>query len=452
MALIAIVGKPNTGKSTLFNRIAGKRKAVESKIPGTTRDRIFFDYQGDKLEMTFVDTGGISFGDADFENEIKKQAEIAIADADIILFSIDSKEGCTVADQEVAQILRKKVDKNKIFLVATKADKPLLEEEKIEFLSLGFDEENTFFVSAFHNVGIKKLLNKIEKNLLKRGFTPPEKKEKTTEATLALIGKPNTGKSSLVNAFLNEEKLIVSNIPGTTIDSVDFNIAFENKNYTIIDTAGIRKRKKIKKGIESFSILRSFEALKRADIALLVIDATEGATHQEQAIINEVLQSKTGLIIVVNKWDQKEGGKFATEEDKEEARKRMLAQLRHKFAFISWASVVFVSAKERKNLTRIFLLADEIQKERQKKIPTPVLNQFLEEIMSRYSLKGRGRGGKRVSNIKFCKQVGVSPPHFVFFLNNPEAIHFSSKRYIENRLRETFGFVGTPVVLEFKQK
>ncbi|MCT4591955.1 MAG: ribosome biogenesis GTPase Der [Candidatus Gracilibacteria bacterium] len=444
MALVAIVGKPNVGKSSLFNRVIGRRKAIESDEAGTTRDLIFEIYQGKQLEIDLVDTGGISFEEGkNFEHDIKKQAEIAINGADTILFCVDVKDGVSQSDFEVANFLRRKTDPEKVFLIATKADFGIDDNQLAEIYSLGFDGEKIFTVSAAHNKGIKKMISSIEKNFLDRGF---QDKQRDSEkgVQIALLGKPNAGKSSLLNAFLREEKLIVSDIPGTTIDNVDFEIKHEGEVFTMIDTAGIRRRKKSEKGLETLSVLKSISALDRSDVALLLIDSQLGATHQDQVILNYILKKKTGVIIVVNKWDEDEGGRFdATEDEKEDARKAFLRHLQSKFGFAKWASVVFVSAKTKKNVTKIFELAKNIYEERQKKIKTNILNQFLREACSKYSFPIK---------ITFVQQVDICPPKFLFYCNNPDDMHFSAKRYMENRLRDAFGFNGTPIVMEFKQK
>lgn len=451
MPLVAIVGKANVGKSTLFNRIAGERRAVESPTPGTTRDRVFASYQGKELEITFVDTGGISFGKGTFDQEIIKQAEIAVSDADLILFCLDLKDELSEADKEVAHFLRRKTAKEKVFLVGTKADKPPTTDKLAEFYALGFAEAEMFFVSAIHNAGVGDLLRAVEANLLRRGFTPKTKTEDQKEIALALLGRPNVGKSSLVNSFLQSDQLIVSDIPGTTIDSVDYEVKHEGQTFRLIDTAGVRRRKNREKGIEEFSALRSFKALERANIALLLIDAERGAVHQDQAILEQILEKKTGVIIVVNKWDEEAGGRFAQSEDeKEAARDAFLHHLQAKFSFAPWISVVFVSAVTRKNITKIFTVAQEIHAARHQRIKTAVLNDFLAEVLAKYSLKARGNG--LPPKVKFCQQVDTNPPHFLFFTNKPDDVHFSSRRYLENRLRETFGFNGTPIVIEFRQK
>lgn len=452
-AVVAIVGKPNVGKSTLFNRIVRKRLAIESKVSGTTRDRISAQYTGKNLNITFVDTGGITFDKTldNIEQEVQKQSNMALNEADLILFCVDTKTLPTQLDYEIAQNLRKKSKEKRlpIFFVGTKCDRVLDDSEKANYYDFGFDENETFFISAFHNFAVDNLLNAVEEKLTSLGFTQTEKCD-DDKISIAILGKPNSGKSSLVNAFLNENKLIVSDIPGTTRDSVNFEVKFHEKMFELIDTAGIRRRSNRERGIEEYSVMRSLKALENADVAVLLIDSTEGASHQDQIIMSQIIEAKTGLIIAVNKWDEQKNGRFALSEDeKEEARDKFINHLRSKFPFVPWAPVVFVSALEKRNLTKIFELSEKIKEERKKEIPTPLMNQFLQELFMKHPLRGKGNITPKV---KFGRQKDINPPHFLFFINDPDCVHFSSRRFLENKLRSTFGFEGTSIVLEFRQK
>ena len=450
MPSVAIIGKTNVGKSTLFNRFLKSRKAIESEVAGTTRDKIFGEVKGKKLTMTFIDTGGIMKAENEIEEKIYHQALLAIEEADLILFCVSFKEGLSWEDKEVFTLLRKKNKTQKpIFLVVTKCDRPLNDSEKIEFLTFPVKEEEIFFVSALTKFGLEYLQEKIEQNLLQRGFSNSLSKNQK-KIYLTILGKPNVGKSSLINSILKQEKLIVSDMAGTTIDCIDSEVKFQKKDFVLIDTAGIRRSKSIQRGIEYFSVLRSLRSLQRSDIALFLIDPLEGISRQDQFILRQILEQKKGLILAINKWDQYKNGRFFKQEDsKEEARKKFLGHLREKLPFIPWAPVIFVSAQEKKNLNKIFSLAEEIAEVRQKRIKTSIFNDFLQEILSKHSLKGRIK--KTNPKVKFGTQVSVCPPHFIIFSSEGDNIHFSSKRFIENQLRQTFDFTGTGIILEFRQ-
>ncbi|MDF2379009.1 MAG: ribosome biogenesis GTPase Der [Candidatus Gracilibacteria bacterium] len=434
LPLVAIIGKPNVGKSTLFNRFAGFRKAVVSPTPGTTRDRHYAQIKADK-PFFMIDTGGIESKSAGvIEDNIVAQAQMAIEEADLILFLIDAKEGVTSEDQHVADLLRK--CGKKIILIASKCDSQ--QENVIEMLRFGFGEP--IMVSAIHLLGMPELEDTIESYIEK--VEEPEAEEKKNETLkLAIMGRPNMGKSSLINSLLGKEKLIVSDIAGTTIDSTDIDFEFEDEKFTLVDTAGIRRRGKIEKGIEKYSFLRSLRAAEKADVCVLMIDGSEGITSQDQHIASYMLDYYPGVILAVNKLDLMEKGS--------EARDEFAHQMMHKFEFMPWAPVVFISAKNGKNIEQILKLASEIKKARYKRIETSKINKWIEKTMIKHMPTGTGR---KIPKLFYISQVDVDPPHFVMQVNKKEYFHFSYMRYLENQLRDTFGFEGTAIKFHMRNK
>jgi GTP-binding protein len=432
LPLVAIIGKPNVGKSTLFNRFVGYRKAIVSPTPGTTRDRHYAQIEG-KKPFLLVDTGGIeSKSEGVIEENIVAQAKMAIAEADLIIFMIDAKESITSEDQFVAQLLRK--SGKKMILVASKCDSGL--EDFTEFLELGFGFPVA--TSATHNIGTDDLEKEIYKHIPKVKI---EKNTDTESIRLAILGRPNVGKSSLINKLLGSDQLIVSEIQGTTIDSTDIDLEYEDRVYTLVDTAGIRRRGKIEKGIEKYSFLRSLGASEKSDICALLIDGKEGVTSQDQHVAEYILRTYSGLILVVNKLDLMESG--------EEERMKFLSYLKLKFDFVPWVPVVFVSAKTGKNVEKILDLAHEIQSNRLKRVETGKLNNWLEKVVMKHTPTGTGR---KVPKLFYMTQVDIKPPHFVIFVNSEEYFHFSYKRYLENQLRDSFDFTGTAVKIEMRSK
>lgn len=445
LPVVAIVGQPNTGKSSLFNRLINKRYAITAKEAGTTRDRIYHTVEGDGLDYILVDTGGISLDASHhtLDEDIKKQVDLAVQEADIILFTIDSKhEEISSSDYFIADNLRRaQTKKKKVIPVLTKCDhgEDLTGFHQIYEFGLGEPEQ----VSAAHKYGISQLGERIEAQLSQLGFKREEKAEDKDGQIpqIAVVGRPNVGKSSLVNAMLNEDKLVVSDMPGTTVDTTDSMITYEGQKFNFIDTAGMRRRGKIETGIEKFSVIRSMQAIYRSDVSLLLIDAEEGVSKQDQHIAGEIVDQRKGLIIIVNKWDLMEPG--------EEDRKRFMLELKRKFPFVPWAVPVFVSAKNKKGITKMFPYILEIIKERHKRISTGLLNGFLRKIMSAHLPSGTSN---IIPKIYYISQVDVNPPHFVIFVNTKKAFHFSYYRYLENRIREEFGFNGTAIRIEFKEK
>jgi len=436
--IIAIVGRPNVGKSTLFNRLIGKRLAIISKESGTTRDRIYQNIELNDFPVTLIDTGGLSTeAKENFENDIKSQAKIAVNEADLIYFIIDTAEQLTIDDYSASDLLRK--SNKEVILIANKFDSNEARNMFPELYSLGFGDP--IGVSSIHNIGIDELKNTTVKILKKLKFKPVKGlKKKDNNIKLCLLGKPNVGKSSLVNALLGENRVIVSDIPGTTRDSLDINIKYNDKDFVLVDTAGLRRRGHIERGIEKFSSLRVFHSLDSSDIALLMLDFSEGITKQDMHIAEFILDAKKGLILLINKSDLAED-----EEDK----LKFLAKLKGKFDFLPWAPVVFISALRKKNISKIFDLAVQIMLERNKRIPTGELNNFIKKITAKHIPSGT----KRIrAKILYVSQTSINPPEFVFFVNDASALHFSYKRYLENELRKQYQFAGTAINFVFRSR
>lgn len=445
--IVTIVGRPNSGKSSLFNRILGARIAITSPEEGTTRDRLFQRVEDPDLDFFLVDTSGLKVGkgETNIENDMRLQAELAIEEADLILFVVEAKNPLTTQDLHVAQLLRKVAGKKSIFLVANKCDQPLNEGELADLYQLGLG--NPLQISALHKWGIKELKKEMIRTLKKRHFTTKESslyEVQEKSPLIALVGKPNTGKSSLINALCKENRAIVSDVPGTTRDATDTFIHHQGKIYHFIDTAGLRRKSKRDKGIEYFSMLRAFAAIERSDIALLVLDASGPVTDQDQQIAREIIQAGKGLILLANKWDLKKGT------EKEEVRRNLyILELQRHFAFTSWAPVIFTSAVTKENLNHIFEQIEEVQKERERQIKTGPLNSFVRKITAEHKLTGT----KRIPpKIFYLTQVGTQPPAFKVFVNKKNYFHFSSMRYIENRMREHFGFRGTPLQFFYQDR
>jgi GTP-binding protein len=448
--IITIVGRPNVGKSTLFNKIIGSRVAITTEESGTTRDRLFHKVTHPVLDFFLVDTGGLEFGkgESTIENDMRLQSQVAMEEGDLVLFVVDSKSGPQGEDFKVAELLRKTV-KKPVFLVVNKCDAFLSEAQLAELYALGLGEPRQ--VSALHKTGIDRLTDEIVQTLKERHFITKEDKnyskmvkweEKHTQ--VALAGKPNVGKSSLINAILNKDKLIVSPIPGTTRDSTDSLIKHKDKEYNFIDTAGLKRPGKTGTGVEHFSALRSMASIERADVALLILDSSQPVSHQDQAIASYILEAGKGLVIVANKFDIK------GDEEKDEKRKdAYIAKLKRRFPFLSWAPVVFTSAVTKKNLHAVFEQIDLIMEERRKRISTPQLNNFMQQLVQEHKPTGKG---KTRPKIYYITQPETEPPKFIVFVNKKSAFHFSYARYIENRLREKFGFTGSPIRVEYREK
>ena len=426
---VALVGRPNVGKSTLFNKIVGKKISIIEDIPGVTRDRIYQEATYNKKKFYLVDTGGIDTTKMTFNDEIKMQAEIAIKDADIVVFLVDGKEGLTTNDLIVRDILRR--SKKKVIVAINKVDVKEAQNNIYDFYELGFD---TYIpISSIHNTGFVELMDTITMN-----FHEHEEIE-DTRLKFSIIGRPNVGKSSLMNALLNEERVVVSNIAGTTRDSIDSVLKYHNEEYVLIDTAGMRKKGKVFEAIEKYSLFRSLKAIDRSDICLVVINAEEGITEHDKHIAGYAIERGKGLIFVVNKWDTVKDTTI------NEFEKLMRAE----FQFATYAPIVFLSALTKK---RIHTLMPEILKVKEnikREIKTSILNNV---ILDAYQLNlPPSYKGKRLK-IYFTNQTGTKPPKFTFRVNNKGLVHFSYERYLENKIRENFDFTGTPITLQFKNR
>ena len=430
--IVALVGRPNVGKSTIFNRLVGTKIAIIEDTPGVTRDRIYGTVNYLDYSFHLIDTGGIDMGDGNFNTEIKGQAELAIDEADIVVFVVDGKEGLTSGDYTVRDILKK--SGKPVIVAVNKTDSKAYEEHKYDFYNLAFD--NYVELSAEHNIGISSLLDEITKNFI-------EIKEEYNEDIIkfSIIGRPNVGKSSLVNALLNEERVIVSPVAGTTRDAIDTPFKYQGIVFVVIDTAGMRKKGKIYESVEKYSLLRSLKAIDRSDVCVLVINAEEGIIEHDKHIAGYALEAGKAIVIAVNKWD--------TVEDKDKEMKKWKEEIKYNFQFIPYAKVVFLSALTKK---RIHTLMPEIIKANEnahKKISTSALNNVITDA---YALNlPPSYKGKRLK-IYFSNQSNICPPTFNIQVNSKGLIHFSYKRYLENKIRENFDFTGTPIVLNFKNK
>lgn len=434
--VIAIIGRPNVGKSTLFNRLIGKKYAVTAKEAGTTRDRLFHNFEYDGFTTVLVDTGGMEYDKKEnIEADVQSQAKMAIEEADIILFVLDGTEELTVNDFTVANLLRK--SEKETILITNKCDPASLKTDKYHYFELGFGE--AMEISAIHNTGIGNLKEEIIKKLKKLKFSKITKEKNDAVCDICVLGKPNAGKSSLINALLGSDKIIVSDIPGTTRDTTDTDVTYNDIKYNLIDTAGLRRRGKIQQGVEKFSSLRCLSAIERSDIVILLIDGTQKVSSQDCHIAQYALEQEKGLVIAINKID------LFKEEEKEE----IIWRLQQKFAFVPWAPVIFISSKTKKNIYEIFTLANQILEERKKRISTPELNRFLQKITIKHP-----PSSTKIKKPKFMygNQVEINPPKFVLFLKNADNLHFSYIRYLENEIRKEYGFNGTAINLKLKNQ
>lgn len=429
---VCLVGRPNVGKSTIFNRLVGKKVSIIEDTPGVTRDRIYGDVHYGNYHFHLIDTGGIDVTDDTFNEEIRVQASIAIDEADVVVFVVDGKEELTHNDFVIRDMLMK--SGKDVIVAVNKIDNTYREENIYQFYELGFGE--VLGISGEHNIGIVDLLDKIVAD-----FKPiPEVQYDDHKIKFCLIGRPNVGKSSLVNALLNEEKAIVSDVAGTTRDAVDTEFRYDGKDYVVIDTAGLRKKGKVYESIEKYSVIRSMKAIERSDVCCIVINAEEGIIEHDKHIASYALEAGKPLVLVVNKWD--------TVNDKNDI-KSFTTLMRNEFQFLSYVPIVFVSAKTKK---RIHTLMPEILKVYQnslKEIKTSVLNGVIREAV--ILNQPPSYKGKRLK-IYFVNQSGIKPPTFVFHVNSKGLVHFSYERYLENKLRENFDLEGTPIVLQFKNK
>lgn len=421
--IVAIVGRPNVGKSTIFNRIIGERKSIVEDTPGVTRDRIYGKAEWLTKEFRVIDTGGIQLADQPFREEINMQVEIAIDEADTILFVVNGKEGITNDDEYIARLLQR--SQKKVILAVNKVDDFAQSDSIYEFYNLGLSDP--IAVSGAHGIGIGDILDAIVNSFLDK-----IQKDYDGMTRFCVIGRPNVGKSSLVNALLNQERVIVSNIEGTTRDAIDTPFKREGKEYVVIDTAGIRKRGKVYENIEKYSVLRAMSAIERSDVVLVVIDGESGIRDQDKHVAGFAHEAGKGVIIVYNKWD-------AVEKD-EKTMNRIEKEIRTQFQYLSYAPILFVSALKKQRIQTILPMIDDVHDASVLRIQTNVLNEVLMD--AQLMTPPPTHKGKRLK-IYYASQVAVAPPTIVLFVNDPELLHFSYKRFLENSLREAFGFQGT---------
>ena len=426
---VALVGRPNVGKSTLFNKIVGKKISIIEDIPGVTRDRIYQETSYNNKRFYLIDTGGIDASKMKFNDEIKMQAELAIKEADIVVFIVDGKEGLTSNDLLVRDILRK--SKKEVIVAINKVDNKEANNHIYDFYELGF---STYIpISSIHNTGYIELMEEITKN-----FHEQEEKE-DNRLKFSIIGRPNVGKSSLMNALLNEERVVVSDVAGTTRDSIDSVLKYHNEEYILIDTAGMRKKGKVFESVEKYSLFRSLKAIDRSDICLVVINAEEGIKEHDKHIAGYAIERGKGLIFVVNKWDTVKDTTIP------EFEKLMRAE----FQFATYAPIVYLSALTKKRIHTLMPEIIKVGENIKREIPTSILNDV---VLDAYQLNiPPSYKGKRLK-IYFTSQTGTKPPKFTFRVNNKGLVHFSYERYLENKLRENFELEGTPIVLQFKNR
>lgn len=426
--VVAIVGRPNVGKSTIFNRIVGERVSIVEDIPGVTRDRIYSSAEWLTHDFNIIDTGGIEIGDEPFLEQIRQQAEIAIEEADVIIFMTNGREGVTAADEQVAKILYK--TKKPVVLAVNKIDNPDMREMIYDFYALGFGEP--WPISGSHGLGLGDLLDECAKHF------PQEDENQYGDDVIkfSLIGRPNVGKSSLVNAFLGQDRVIVSNIAGTTRDAIDTPYKYDGDEYVIIDTAGMRKKGKVYETTEKYSVLRALRAIERSDVVLVVLNAEEGIQEQDKKIAGYAHEAGKAIIIVVNKWD--------TIEKDDKTMNVFTQQIREHFLFLDYAPIIFVSANTKQRVHQILPIVQRVSENHAMRIQSSILNEVIEDSVARNPAPTDK--GRRL-RIYYATQVAIQPPTFVVFVNETELMHFSYERFLENRIRETFDFEGTPIRL-----
>ena len=462
--LVAIVGRPNVGKSTFFNRMLGDQVAVVEDLPGTTRDRIYGDTDWNGREFTLIDTGGLELGSeipvgqvglngqpGDIMSNVRAQAQLAIEEADVIVFMVDARSGITATDEEVADLLRR--TEKPVILTANKADNAARRQDAVEFYSLGLGEPIS--ISSIQGTGTGDLLDLIVEEL------PPVDETENAEGEdevprVAIVGRPNVGKSSLLNAILGVQRAIVSEVPGTTRDAIDTEMEFEGRKLILIDTAGIRRRGRVVPGVEKYSVIRASRAIERSDVALLLVDASEGLAAQDTHVAGEIYEKVKGVIVVVNKWDLAQSQRRAAREgqlpdpDEEiESAERYRKIIAEGLKFIPYAPIVFASAKTGYHVQSLLEMALNISDMRYLRVPTARLNEVVQDAIRRY--RPANIRGKAL-RVYYATQTRVNPPTFVFFVNDPQALHFGYERYLENQLRQAFSFKGTAIRLQFKAR
>jgi GTP-binding protein len=448
--IVALVGRPNVGKSTLFNRIVGQRRAIVEDIPGTTRDRLYGDTEWNGVDFSIVDTGGLeilesqkmrrpqdqpeplSTASAGFIQEIRQQAEVAIDEADLIIMLVDVLDGLTPADEDVADVLRRS-DKP-VLVAANKADNEERRQAAFEFYALGLGE--VYPISALHGIDTGELLDQVVS-----AFPAVEEVEEPEGLKIALVGRPNVGKSSLLNKLLGEERAIVSAIPGTTRDATDTYLTWEGQPVLLIDTAGIRRRGRIEQGIERYSVLRAMKAIARADVALILLDAQDLVTAQDAHVAGYVLEEMRSIIVVVNKWDLIEKDTYTMD--------AYTKQIRADLKFLDYVPVLYISALTGQRVRKLLPLIFQVYEERLRRVPTGELNRLVEDATIRHAPPHKA--GKRLK-FYYATQAGVDPPTFVFFVNDTRLVHFSYERYLENQIRRRYNYLGTPLKLVFRSR
>lgn len=463
--LVAIVGRPNVGKSTFFNRMIGERVAIVEDLPGTTRDRIYGDTDWNGREFTLIDTGGLELGPGipvgqvgltgqpgDIMKHVMAQAQLAIDEADVIVFMVDARSGITAADEEVASLLRQSGTKKPVILAANKADNATRRLDAVEFYALGLDEP--IVISSIQGTGTGDLLDRIVEALPPASELAEDDEEDVTR--IAIVGRPNVGKSSLLNAILGFERSIVSDVPGTTRDAIDTQFEFNGHKIRLIDTAGIRRRGRIGAGIEKFSVLRSTRAIERCDVALLLVDASEGLAAQDTHIAGAIDDQAKGVIVVVNKWDlaqqqrkAEREGVYPSPDEEIASAEAYRRRLEEDLKFIPYAPVLFASAKTGYHVKSIIESALKIAEMRYLRVPTARLNEVVQAAIRHHDPTVIRH---KPLKIYYATQARVNPPTFIFFVNDTEAVHFSYERYLENRLREEFSFRGTAIKLQFRPR
>ncbi len=429
---VCLIGKPNVGKSTIFNKLLREKKSIILDTPGITRDRIYGTVKYKDKEFDLIDTGGIDLGKDDFNEDIKVQASLAIEESDLILFVVDGKEDLTNNDFKIRDMLIK--SNKEVIVVVNKIDNEQRRENIYAYYELGF--EKLFPVSGEHNIGFNELLDEITKDI-----NPKEFEFEDDILRFCIIGRPNVGKSSLINALLNEERAIVSDVAGTTRDATDTKFTYDHKEYIAVDTAGMRKKGRIFENVEKYSLLRSMKAIEKSDVCVIVIDAKEGIIEHDKHIVSYATDAGKAIVLVVNKWD--------TVEDSNTDIKKCKKDIENNFQFIPYSKVVFLSALKKK---RIHMLMPEIiaaYENNRKDIKTSLLNNVIEEAAALHPAPSYK--GKRLK-IYFVSQTGIKPPKFTFQVNNKGLVHFSYERYLENKIRESFDFSGTPIILQFKNR
>lgn len=437
LPIVAIIGRPNVGKSTLFNRILGRKTAIVDDVPGVTRDRNYADAHYRNRPFRLVDTGGLEPSASEgMMALIRRQSELAIAEADILVLLMDGRTGVMPQDQEVIRLLRGTT--KPLFVAVNKLDTPKVETLIADFYQLGI--EQLYPISAEHGLGVAELLDAIY------ALLPPTDEALTSEVMprVAIVGRPNVGKSTLLNAVLGEERAVVSEVPGTTRDAIDSLVVYEERRYLFTDTAGIRRRGKIDRGIEGYSVARSLRAIGRSDVAVLLLDAEEGITEQDTKIAGIVIRQGRACLLLVNKWDLRQG--------EAQARQTFEKDLKRRFPFLAWAPVLFGAAVKPDSLRRLFPLIDEVFASFSTRIPTGQLNQFLQNVLEVHPLPSRKGKPEQITKSAFMTQVAVQPPVFALFVGHPENVKAAYLRFLENQIRDTYGFSGTPIRLLVRKK